>query len=192
MIWDHYIPLAVAGGQFNKQAEQQGSTILDFAGMSPQRLSAEAKAIIQDCVGSGAKRLLVNIDGTTLMNPKLPSNTASRLTSRWIEEVHHQTLVGKSELPFPADLIHRIGGKSERNWEMVEAATSGRDEEALTRQPTEQSNSIAWICGHMNRVTDMFIRHRLQSKPELWVIEGWCQKDACDWYEDRGLYCHRL
>ncbi|MFQ5934715.1 MAG: DinB family protein [Dehalococcoidia bacterium] len=64
----------------------------------------------------------------------------------------------------------------ERNWEMVEAATSGLDEDALTRQPAEQSNSIAWIFGHMNRVTDMFIRHRLQSKPELWVIKGWCQK----------------
>ena len=64
----------------------------------------------------------------------------------------------------------------ERNWEMVEAATSGLDDEALTRQPAEQSNSIAWIFGHITRVTDMFILRRLQSKPELWISDGWCQK----------------
>ena len=64
----------------------------------------------------------------------------------------------------------------ERNWEMVEAATGGLDDEALTRQSAEQSNSIAWIFAHINRVTDMFIQHRLQSKPELWISDGWCQK----------------
>ena len=64
----------------------------------------------------------------------------------------------------------------ERNWEMVETASSGLDKEALTRQPAEQSNSIAWIFGHMSRVTDMFIQQRLQSKPELWITESWCQK----------------
>ena len=68
MIWDHYIPITVAGGLLDKQAEQQGSTILDFAGMNPQRLIGEAESIVRDCVNSGAKRLLVNIDGEILMN----------------------------------------------------------------------------------------------------------------------------
>ena len=64
----------------------------------------------------------------------------------------------------------------ERNWEMVEAATNGLDDEALTRQPAEQSNSIAWIFAHINRVTDMFILRRFQSKPELWISDGWCEQ----------------
>ena len=68
MIWDHYIPLAVAGGKFDKHAAPRGSTILDFAGMSPQRLIGKVEAIVQDCVSSGATYLLVNIDGTSLMN----------------------------------------------------------------------------------------------------------------------------
>ena len=64
----------------------------------------------------------------------------------------------------------------DRNWEMVEDAIIGLDEKALVRQPAEQSNSMASIFGHMNRVTDMFILRRLKSKSELWVTEGWCQK----------------
>lgn len=64
----------------------------------------------------------------------------------------------------------------ERNWEMVEAAIIDVDEEVLAEQPNEHSNSMAWILGHMNRVTDMFIMHRFQSKKELWIADGWCEK----------------
>ena len=64
----------------------------------------------------------------------------------------------------------------ERNWEMVESAISDLDYDTLARQPNEQSNSIAWIFGHISRVTDMFIMHRLQSKPEMWLADGWCEK----------------
>ena len=64
----------------------------------------------------------------------------------------------------------------ERNWEMVEAAISDLDDETLAIQPNPHSNSIAWIFGHISRVTDMFIMHRLQSKTELWFAEGWCEK----------------
>lgn len=64
----------------------------------------------------------------------------------------------------------------ERNWEMVEAAISDLDYETLALQPNAHSNSIAWIFGHISRVTDMFIMHRLQSKPELWFTDGWCEK----------------
>ena len=64
----------------------------------------------------------------------------------------------------------------ERNWEMVEAAISDLDYETLARQPNAHSNSIAWIFGHISRVTDMFIMHRLQSRPELWFTDGWCEK----------------
>ena len=64
----------------------------------------------------------------------------------------------------------------ERNWEMIEAAIAGLDYETLARLPNEHSNSIAWIFGHISRVTDMFIMHRLQAKPELWFADGWCEK----------------
>ena len=64
----------------------------------------------------------------------------------------------------------------ERDWEMIEAAISDPDYEMLAVQPNDHSNSIAWIFGHISRVTDMFIMHRLQSKTELWFAEGWCEK----------------
>ena len=64
----------------------------------------------------------------------------------------------------------------ERNWEMVEAAIADLDYETMARLPNEQSNSVSWIFGHISRVTDLFIMHRLQSKPQLWHADGWCEK----------------
>jgi hypothetical protein len=76
----------------------------------------------------------------------------------------------------------------ERNWEMVDAALVGLDEETLARRPTEQCNSIAWILWHMNRVVDTFIYTRFQSKPQLWVQDGWHRKfGMSDNPEDRGV-----
>ena len=64
----------------------------------------------------------------------------------------------------------------DRNWAMVEAALQGLDDETMSRQPAGHSNSIAWIFWHMNRVVDVFINTRLQSKTQLWVSDGWHQK----------------
>ena len=64
----------------------------------------------------------------------------------------------------------------ERNWEMVKAAISDLDYDTMARLPNEHSNSIAWIFGHISRVTDLFIMHRLQSRPQLWYADGWCEK----------------
>ncbi len=64
----------------------------------------------------------------------------------------------------------------ERNWEMIESAISDLDYDTMAMQPNQQSNSISWIFGHISRVTDMFILHRLQSKPEMWFTDGWCEK----------------
>ena len=64
----------------------------------------------------------------------------------------------------------------ERNWEMVEAAIADLDYDTMARLPNEHSNSIAWIFGHISRVTDLFVMHRLQSRPQLWYDEGWCEK----------------
>lgn len=64
----------------------------------------------------------------------------------------------------------------ERNWEMVEAAISDLDYETMARLPNDNSNSIAWIFGHISRVTDLFITHRLQAIPQLWYADGWCDR----------------
>ena len=61
----------------------------------------------------------------------------------------------------------------ERNWGMVDRALEGLDDATMTRQPTSDCNSIAWLVWHMNRVVDRFINARLQSKPQLWIQEGW-------------------
>jgi len=68
MIWDHYIPLAVTGSRLNDPAEQGNSTILDFAGMSEPRLICEFETIVQECIAGGSQRLLVNFDGTNVMD----------------------------------------------------------------------------------------------------------------------------
>ena len=74
----------------------------------------------------------------------------------------------------------------ERNWDMVGAALEGMDDETMTSQPAEHCNSIAWILWHMNRVVDIFINTRLQSKPELWVRDGWRLKYSTN-EKGRGL-----
>ena len=52
----------------------------------------------------------------------------------------------------------------ERNWDMVQAALDGLDAETMAKRPADHSNCIAWNFWHMNRVVDIFINPRLQSK----------------------------
>ena len=73
-----------------------------------------------------------------------------------------------------------IATSLERNWGMVERAIEGMDDAMLARQPNAQSNSIAWLLWHMNRVADRFINDRLQSKPQIWLEAGWNQKFGMD------------
>ena len=53
----------------------------------------------------------------------------------------------------------------DRNWEMVASAIDGLDVVAMDKRPADHCNSIAWILWHMNRVADVFINTRLQSRP---------------------------
>ena len=64
----------------------------------------------------------------------------------------------------------------ERNWEMIDAAVAGLDRDDLARLPADQCNSMAWILWHMSRVVDTFIHVRLQSKPQLWIVDRWHRK----------------
>jgi uncharacterized damage-inducible protein DinB len=63
-----------------------------------------------------------------------------------------------------------------RNWSMVDNAIQSLSDDDLTQQPNDQSNSVAWLLWHMNRVVDNMIHTRLQSKRQLWVLDGWHQK----------------
>ena len=64
----------------------------------------------------------------------------------------------------------------DRNWRMVDAALEGLDEATLSRRPSDQCNSIAWILWHTNRAVDSSIHARLQAKPQLWMRDGWYQR----------------
>ena len=63
-----------------------------------------------------------------------------------------------------------------RNWSMVDNAIQSLSDDNLTQQPNDQSNSVAWLLWHMNRVVDNMIHTRLQSQRQLWVLDGWHQK----------------
>ena len=71
----------------------------------------------------------------------------------------------------------------ERNWDMVQVALEGLDAETMAKRPADHSNSIAWIFWHMNRVVDIFINPRLQSKQELWVWDG---RNRPTWADQRA------
>ena len=76
----------------------------------------------------------------------------------------------------------------ERNWAMVDAGLEGLDDASLSRRPTDQCNSIAWILWHMSRVVDTFTHTRLRSLPQLWIKEGWHKRHGMsDDSEDRGV-----
>lgn len=76
----------------------------------------------------------------------------------------------------------------QRNWDMIESALEGMDDEMLARLPADGCNSAAWILWHLTRVMDLFVHFRLQDAPQLWAAEGWAEKFAIDPnLEDRGV-----
>ena len=76
----------------------------------------------------------------------------------------------------------------ERNWDMIESALEGMDDDMLSRAPAAQCNSAAWILWHLTRVMDLFIHHRLQDAEQLWNKDGWAEKfNVPPDIEDRGV-----
>jgi uncharacterized damage-inducible protein DinB len=76
----------------------------------------------------------------------------------------------------------------ERNWNMIESALEGMDDDMLSRAPAAECNSAAWILWHLSRVMDMFIHTRLQDAGQLWTKEGWAEKfSIAPGIEDRGV-----
>ena len=87
-----------------------------------------------------------------------------------------------------ASMTDPITNCLERNWDMIESALKGMDDDMLTRAPAAGCNSAAWILWHLSRVMDMFIHLRLQGKEQLWTAEGWADKFSIDpEIEDRGV-----
>lgn len=76
----------------------------------------------------------------------------------------------------------------ERNWEMIESALEGMDDDTMSRQPSEQCNSISWLLWHMSRVLDTVVHSRARDLPQLWITDGWHEKyGMSDDPEDRGV-----
>ena len=73
-----------------------------------------------------------------------------------------------------------ISTSLERNWGMVGRALEGLDDAVIARQPNDDSNSIAWLMFHMNRVVDLFINQRIRSQSQVWIDAGWHQKFGMD------------
>ena len=63
-------------------------------------------------------------------------------------------------------------------WSMVNDAMKRLSDKDMTKQPYDQSNSVACLLWHMNRIVDNMTHARLQSQRQLWVLEGWHQKSA--------------
>ena len=76
----------------------------------------------------------------------------------------------------------------ERNWDMIETALAGMDDEVLVRAPAAECNSAAWILWHLTRIMDMFVHVRLQDAEQLWTRDGWAEKFSVQpGIEDRGV-----
>ncbi len=76
----------------------------------------------------------------------------------------------------------------ERNWDMIESALAGMDDEMLSQAPAAECNSAGWILWHLTRVMDMFVHFRLQDAEQLWTKDGWAEKFSIQPdIEDRGV-----
>ena len=64
----------------------------------------------------------------------------------------------------------------QRNWAMVDQSLSNLDDATMASLPNAETNSIAWLLWHMNRVVDRFVNERFQDKPQIWVADSWYEK----------------
>ena len=58
---------------------------------------------------------------------------------------------------------------------IVHRAMDGVPGEMLCKQPTPDTNTMAWLAWHLYRVQDHHISDLLE-KPQLWVSDGWHEK----------------
>ena len=59
--------------------------------------------------------------------------------------------------------------------EFMENVLSGLNQDDLNWQPSEDSNSIGWLCWHLTRQHDAQIA-ALMGEDQLWVKDGWHAK----------------
>ena len=58
---------------------------------------------------------------------------------------------------------------------LLHRAMEGVPADTLNKQPTSDTNSMAWLAWHLCRVQDHHISDLLD-KPQLWVADGWHAK----------------
>jgi len=71
-----------------------------------------------------------------------------------------------------AEIIADALGRINR---IVHRAMDGVPGEVLCKQPTPDTNTMAWLAWHLYRVQDHHISDLLE-KPQLWVSDGWHEK----------------
>jgi uncharacterized damage-inducible protein DinB len=57
----------------------------------------------------------------------------------------------------------------------VKPALEGLSDADLTKRPTDQCNSIAWLLWHQTRVEDAFLSN-ISGKPQAWIDGKWHEK----------------
>lgn len=62
-----------------------------------------------------------------------------------------------------------------RSYEVAREAIADLDEDALTRRPGPDANSIAWLVWHLARVEDDHVAHVAEQR-QVWLSEGWSQR----------------
>jgi uncharacterized damage-inducible protein DinB len=63
----------------------------------------------------------------------------------------------------------------ERVKHVVHSAVRGLDESQLTFQPSDNTNSIAWLVWHLTRIQDDHMAGAAGTK-QVWLADGWAEK----------------
>ena len=67
----------------------------------------------------------------------------------------------------------------------LQRAVDGLTDEQVYHQPTQDTNSIAWLAWHMNRWQD-YQGHVISGEEQVWARDGWCERFALP-VESTGL-----
>ena len=57
----------------------------------------------------------------------------------------------------------------------LQRAVDGLTDEQVYHQPTQDTNSIAWLAWHMNRWQD-WQGHVISGEEQVWARDGWCER----------------
>ena len=58
----------------------------------------------------------------------------------------------------------------------LQRAIEGLTPDEARWQPTDHTNHIAWLIGHMARVEDRWVNQVLRGTTEVWIADGWAKR----------------